>query len=82
MEDLERGTNAYAEVTQDGRWSWRIVIHDGLMEYGPGSPGYILGWRSWGSRERAEAKAKRLIDKYKAEHERDWQREQATLKVT
>ena len=60
-----------ARVTQFGRWSWRIVIEDGLTEYGPGSGGVIFGWTSWGSRDRAERKADRILRRYLAPKDRD-----------
>lgn len=53
-----------ARVTRAGRWRWRIVIEDGLLECGPGFGGVVLGWSSWGSRERAEAKAARLLARH------------------
>lgn len=51
----------YATVTKVGRWSWRIVIIDGISTCGPDGGGWhVLG------RERAERKARRELDRYLA----------------
>lgn len=55
------GDGPRAEVTQLGRWLYRVTIVDGLMVYGP--DGY--GWRRIG-RGRAVRKARRGLARYTA----------------
>ena len=49
----------HAEVEQTGRWTYTIVILDGLMSYGPDGYGWIRPGRGW-----AERKARRELAKY------------------
>lgn len=61
---------AHVVVERLGRWTYRIVIVDGTMEYGP--EGY--GWVTYG-RGRAQRKARRQLAKYRrkaAWHAQKW----------
>jgi len=49
----------FAEITRIGRWTYNVVIRDGLTQYGPDG----MGWHVLGSR-RAERKARRELDRY------------------
>jgi hypothetical protein len=55
---FDRG-EPYAEVRPHGRHQWYITLHHGVME--------TSGRFSWGSRERADRKARRMLDKYMRE---------------
>lgn len=52
----------YAKVKQIGRWTYRVTVHHGLMQWGPDGGGwYVSGWRA---RERAERKASKVLLAY------------------
>jgi hypothetical protein len=46
-------------IQQAGRWTWRVYIRHGIIQYGP--DGY--GWHVFGQ-QRAERKARRELDRY------------------
>jgi hypothetical protein len=57
-------SDPYAEVTRHGRWTYDVIIRLGMMAYGPdGGPWLIFG------RRRAERKAHRELDRYRAKQE-------------
>jgi hypothetical protein len=57
-----------AEIWQRGRWSWTLKITHGPSVIG--DPMYGLP-RAWGSRERAEQKARKIIAKQLAWYDRE-----------
>lgn len=59
----------YAEVEQTSRWGWRIRILHGVIQWGPegGSFSHV------GTREGAEARARRLLATYTRKYERERQ---------
>jgi hypothetical protein len=50
----------FAMVTQVGRWTWKIIVIDGISRHGPDG----MPWRVIGGRERATRKAKRVLASY------------------
>lgn len=54
-------------VVERGRWAWSITIQDGLLEYGPGTSGIVVGWTRW-TRKGAEKKARRVLARYRARY--------------
>lgn len=54
----------HAEITKTGRFTYHIIITHGLTTYGPVFGGVQIGWHRIG-RRRAEAKARRELDRYK-----------------
>lgn len=56
MFDCER---PFAEVTRVGRWTYRVIIRDGITLYGPDG----FGWTVLGS-ERAKRKARGELERY------------------
>lgn len=54
-----------AEITRAGRWTYRVVVKEGIGQWGPN--GY--GWTVLG-RRRAERKAAKVLARYQREQER------------
>jgi hypothetical protein len=52
-----------AVITRSGRWTYRIVIHHDITEYGPGTSGIVVGWSGYGRRH-TEWKARRELRRY------------------
>jgi hypothetical protein len=56
----------YADIRRVSRWRYYIEIHHGLTIWGPGG----AGWHVLGAR-RATRKARRLLERYRRQHDRD-----------
>lgn len=54
---------------------WRIRVTSGMLVHGWDWGGGVDDFRAWGSRERAERKAKRIVDRVNARDARDAKRE-------
>jgi hypothetical protein len=48
-----------AEIEQTGRWTYRITVHHGMIQWGLDG----VGWTAFG-RKRAERKARKVLRKY------------------
>lgn len=59
-----RSGHPVGQVTRVGRFTYRVVIIDGMLEFG--LDGH--GWRVWG-RDRAQRKATRELARYRREQQ-------------
>lgn len=53
-----------AVITRRGRWTYGIVIQDGISVYGPAYSGMVVGWNVLG-RRRAEKRARKELRRYR-----------------
>ncbi|HCT78902.1 MAG TPA: hypothetical protein DGT23_20545 [Micromonosporaceae bacterium] len=67
-EDSQVDNQPYAEITQAGRWTYHIVIHDDLFapEHPMAASGYGVWYGPWYAlgKTRAERKAARVLARY------------------
>jgi hypothetical protein len=54
----------HAQVSRSGRFTYTIIIIDGLTEYGPHVAGVLTGWTRF-SRASAERKARVELARYR-----------------
>ena len=59
-EDRAESAGLHATVERIGRWTYLVVIRDGLMRYGPDGCGWHVLGRRW-----ANSKARRELAKYR-----------------
>lgn len=57
----------YAEITQIGRWTWKVVVREGMAVHGLGGGD---GWHVLG-RKRAERKGHRVLARYVRDQHRN-----------
>lgn len=69
-----------ATVVQTHRWRYELELGSGAMKWGWGGDGFA-NIASWGSRARAEAKARRLVDKLNRRDRLERERRGAATKV-
>jgi hypothetical protein len=67
--DVDDNDAPKAVITRVGRWTYRIVIHHDITEYGPGTAGIVVGWSGYGRRH-AAWKARGELRRYLSRPER------------